>query len=156
MAEIALRPVAGSDLDAFFVHQQQPDAIHMAAFTPLQPGDRAAFDLRWRRILDGAGTARTVLLDGVVVGHLVCFGDRGAPEVTYWFDQSSWGRGVATAALTLFLDDVDDRPLHARVAAGNEASRRVLERCGFVVVGTDRGYANGRGAVVDETLLVLR
>lgn len=47
------------------------------------------------------------------------------------------------------------RPLHARAAADNAGSVRVLEKCGFTVTGTDRGYANARGAEIDEVLLTL-
>jgi RimJ/RimL family protein N-acetyltransferase len=45
------------------------------------------------------------------------------------------------------------RPLYARAARDNVASLRVLEKCGFVQVGTSRGWANARGEVVDEILL---
>jgi RimJ/RimL family protein N-acetyltransferase len=50
---------------------------------------------------------------------------------------------------------VPDRPLHARAAADNIASVRVLEKCGFVVTGHDRGFANARGTEIDEVLLTL-
>ena len=41
-----------------------------------------------------------------------------------------WGRGVATRALALLVDEVSVRP-HAYVAAHNVGSIRVLEKCGF-------------------------
>ncbi|NEE38241.1 GNAT family N-acetyltransferase, partial [Streptomyces sp. SID7982] len=34
--------------------------------------------------------------------------------------------------------------------------RRVLEKCGFVVTGTDRGFAQARGEEIDEVLVTLR
>ena len=46
-------------------------------------------------------------------------------------------------------------PLHARVAHDNVASRRVLEKCGFRVVGTDRGFVEARSREIDEIVLRL-
>ena len=42
-----------------------------------------------------------------------------------------WGRGVATQALALLVDEVSIRPLYAHVAVHNVGSIRVLEKCGF-------------------------
>ena len=42
---------------------------------------------------------------------------------------------MATRALAAFLSYDTARPLHARVAKHNLASRRVLEKCGFTVIG---------------------
>jgi RimJ/RimL family protein N-acetyltransferase len=41
---IALRPVADADLDALFDQMRDPESVWMAAFTPDDPDDRAAFD----------------------------------------------------------------------------------------------------------------
>ena len=46
----------------------------------------------------------------------------GKPEVTYWIGRAFWGSGVATEALTRFLDKVWVRPIYARVAKDNLAS----------------------------------
>ena len=54
------------------------------------------------------------------------------------------------------LGVVTERPLHARAAADNAGSIRVLEKCGFVVTGSGRGFANARGEEIDEVLLALR
>ena len=47
------------------------------------------------------------------------------------------------------------RPVLARVAYDNHASRRVLEKAGFVIIGHNRDYAAGRRAQVDELILRL-
>ena len=47
------------------------------------------------------------------------------------------------------------RPLTARVASDNVASRRVLEKCGFLVVATDHGFAQARSAEIEEYVLRL-
>jgi len=47
------------------------------------------------------------------------------------------------------------RPLHARVASDNVASRRVLEKCGFRVIATERGFAEARSAEIEDLVLRL-
>jgi hypothetical protein len=47
------------------------------------------------------------------------------------------------------------RPLHARVASDNVGSRRVLEKCGFRVIATERSFAEARSAEVEELVLRL-
>jgi RimJ/RimL family protein N-acetyltransferase len=155
-ADVRLRAVADADLDTFFVNQLDPAANRMAAFTAPDPTDRAAFDAHWARLrADDAVVVRTVLVDGAVAGNVLLFRHAGKPEVGYWIGRRFWGRGVASRALAEFLRDVRTRPVFARVAKDNTASVRVLEKCGFVVVGADRGYANARGAEVEEHVLRL-
>jgi RimJ/RimL family protein N-acetyltransferase len=45
--------------------------------------------------------------------------------------------------------------LYARVAKDNVASKRVLEKCGFMIVGEDKGFASARGAEIEELILKL-
>ena len=155
--DIQLRPVAPADLSIFFEHQRDPVACRMAAFTADDPNDRAAFDAHWQRILaNDTITVRTILADGAVAGHIATFLREGDLEVTYWIDRAMWGRGIATAALTAFLGVVATRPIHARAAADNASSLRVLERCGFAPFGRDRGFASARGEEIEEVILILR
>ena len=126
----------------------------MAAFTPADPDDRAAFDARLARVRDAPGiTHRAVTRDGLLVGSIASFVVDGDTEVTYWIDRSAWGGGVASRALSLLLDLVTVRPVFARAASDNLGSLRVLERAGFVGIGTARSFAQGRGAEIEETIL---
>jgi len=155
-AEVRLREVAEADLVDFFTNQLDPDANQMAAFTAPDPADLKAFSAHWSRLLaDEAVTVRTVLVDGQVAGNVLLFPHAGQPEVGYWLGRRFWGRGVATRALAQFLELIPTRPLYARAAKDNAASVRVLGKCGFAVVGEDRGYANARGAEVEEYVLRL-
>ena len=79
----------------------------------------------------------------------------GDLEITYWLGRDYWGKGIATQALALFLGEVDTRPIHARVAKDNIGSKRVLEKCGFEVVGESRWFANARNKEIDELILKL-
>lgn len=154
--QIQLRDVLASDLPLFFQNQLDPDANHMAAFTASDPADRAAFDTRWARILADDGTyIQTITFGGQAIGHVFSYQQAGATEVSYWIAREYWGQGLASLALHGFLQQQATRPLYARAAKDNLASVRVLEKCGFVITGEDRGYANARGEEIEEYILQL-
>jgi RimJ/RimL family protein N-acetyltransferase len=48
------------------------------------------------------------------------------------------------------------RPLYAHVARHNIASRRVLEKCGFVWLGEETAPTDAAGAAITEDILILR
>jgi RimJ/RimL family protein N-acetyltransferase len=138
---VTLRQVRPEDVPSFYAYQSDPQARELAA---VPARDRPAFDAHWRRIIaDDIGTARTILLDGEIAGYVMCFGSAEHREVGYWIGRSYWGRGVATRALSSFLAEIRDRPLHAHVAEHNAASMRVLEKCGFRRSGEPRVAADG-------------
>jgi len=153
---VVLRQVEDGDLDPFFEHWNDDDALQMAAFTPADAKDRAAFDERWTRMRNSRSVLlRTIELAGRPVGSIGSWDNDGQREVTYWIGRAHWGKGIATDALRAFLALEGTRPLHAATAADNLGSQRVLSKCGFRVVGSGRGYANARGAEVDEVLFQL-
>ncbi len=154
--QLTLRDVIDDDLPIFFENEQDSIAATMAAFTAKDPTDWAAFLSRWDKIrADSSIQIKTILVDGRVAGSVLVHGWFGDPEVSFWLGQEFWGRGVATRALSEFLTLVPTRPLYARVVKDNMASLRVLEKCGFKVCGEGRGFANARGAEVEESILVL-
>lgn len=152
-----LRAVDDADLDVLFEHWTDAESNRMAAFTVADPHDRQAFDERWGRLRsDPAVIARTIDLRGAVVGVVSSWDNDGVREVTYWLGREHWGQGLATRALGEFLAVVDTkRPVRAATAIDNIGSQRVLAKCGFRPVGEDRGFANARGAEVDEVLFRL-
>ena len=144
------------DIGLFIAHMRDPEARTMAAFTAEDPDDVAGEAARWVRIRNDPGNlTRTVLVDGLVAGHVASFFIEGDREITYWIGREWWGQGIATEALRRLLDLDPERPLHARVAEDNVGSLTVLERCGFRRTGRDRGYAAGRGHEIDELILQL-
>jgi len=153
---VTLRPLTDDDADDLFRMMRDPEAVRMAAFTPDDPDDRARFDAHLARIrTDPEITMRAVVCDGSLAGSIAGFPMEGDTEITYWIDRSRWGRGVATEALTLFLRVFETRPLHARAATDNVASRRVLEKAGFKAIGTEISYAPARRAETEETIFLL-
>jgi RimJ/RimL family protein N-acetyltransferase len=130
-----LRDVRPSDLPIFFEQQRDPDAVRMAAFFSR---DREAFDAHWAKILANPECLiQTIEHDGEVAGNIGSWQQEGQRYVGYWLGKPFWGKGIATRALREFLK-VDTRVLQAHVAKTNLASIRVLEKCGFNVVGEDR------------------
>lgn len=151
---VTLREVRDEDLPVFFAQQLDPMANWMAAFTSENPSDREAFDAHWIKIR-GRDTIqnRTILADREVAGYLASFLREDLREVSYWLGKDYWGRGIATEALRLFLEEWTERPIYARAAADNAASLRVLEKCGFVIIAEEHGFAAARGQEIKEYLL---
>ena len=151
-----LREVRDEDLPLLFEQWTDPIAEHMAAFTTPDQADWDAFERRWSRLrADESVITRAIVVDGEVTGTIGSWGDPGEREVTYWIGRSHWGKGIATGALSAFLAVDLSRPLHARVAYDNVASRRVLEKCGFHFIATERGFAQARSAEIEEHVLLL-
>lgn len=154
---IQLREVRAEDLSIFFMHQRDPQANLMAAFTAKDPSDRGAFDAHWAKIMaNPAIILRAILWQGQVAGSVLAYPSMDALEVSYWLGREYWGLGIATQALRLLLLEIPARPLVGRVVKDNLASLRVLEKCGFVIMGTDKGFANARNAEVEEYILELK
>jgi hypothetical protein len=101
---ITIREVESSDLETFYEHQFDPEAIRMAAFVCEDPKDKVAFD---------------------------------------------------TQALNRMLHLVVGRPIFARAATDNIGSIRVLQKCGFKIIGKNKDFANGRGEDTEEYILRL-
>ena len=88
----------------------------------------------WEGILKNkTTTARTIVYKDKIAGHILCWKEKYEQQVGYWIGKEFWGRGIASAALREFLHQVTIRPLYAHVATHNIASKRVLEKCGFVM-----------------------
>ena len=150
---VLLRDVRHDDLPIFFEQQLDPEANTMAAFAAR---GREAFMARWASTLgDPAIVKRTIIYDGRVAGNIVCFEQDGQREVGYWLGREFWGQGIASAALAAFLRHTALRPLHAYVARHNIASRRVLEKCGFAVVGEDKDFTEVADETIEATILKL-
>lgn len=154
---VYLRDVIPADLAAFYDQQLDPEANFMAAFTSKNATDRTAFNIHWEKILaDSKIVVRTILAGRKIAGYVLHHSWFDDPEITYWLGREFWGKGIASQAVKLFLEQQKLRPLYGRVAKDNLGSRRVLEKNGFVVIGEDKGYSNARGAEIEELILVIR
>jgi RimJ/RimL family protein N-acetyltransferase len=153
---VTIRPQTDADIEDVFRLESDELGSDMIAFLPRAPGDRTAFEQAWVRYTTTDGIIyRIVEVDGAFAGYVLSFLAEDERQVGYWIDRQFWGRGVASAALGLLLAELPGRPLFGRVAGDNSASRRVLEKAGFVLVDTVRELAPRRGHEIDELVLRL-
>ena len=154
--DIKLRPTVISDLDILFQFQTDKEGGYLAAFMSKDPTDKLAYITKYTKLLaDPTINNQTILLDNTIVGSVAKFVMEGDPEVTYWIDRKYWGQGIATKALSQLLAIETIRPIFGRVAFDNFGSQKVLEKCGFVKIGTDRGFANARQEEIEEFIYKL-
>ncbi len=150
---VHLRDVAEADLPLLYQFSLDPDSNRMAM---VHPRDGESFDAHWAKVLRSSDTvSKVILLEDRVVGKISCFGSDGTNMVGYWIDRAHWGRGIATRALVLLLEEVAIRPLTARVATTNLGSIRVLEKCGFRITGYEQSPATERYRECEEAIMVL-
>jgi RimJ/RimL family protein N-acetyltransferase len=130
--QIELRHVLASDLPLFFEHQVDPVAVRMVG---LPSRDHNAFYEHWSRIMqDKSIILRTILFEGQIAGYLTTFEREDVRQVGYWLGREFWGKGIATRALQLFLPIIPYRPLYGIATVENQASQKVLLKCGFKMV----------------------
>ena len=152
LSSITLRDVTESDLPILYEQQLDPEATAMAVFPSR---DRDAFMAHWAKIMVyEKNIIKAISYDGEVAGYILSWEMEGEREVGYWLGKAYWGKGIATQALTEYISIVKTRPLMAHVARHNIGSRRVLEKCGFKVIGEDK-YTNPAGVEVEEFVLKL-
>ena len=151
--KLRLRDVIVEDLPLFFEHQIDSEAVQMAAHPPRDPD---AFQSHWLELLSKQTVIpKTILVDDRVAGYILSFVYFGVREVGYWIGKAYWNQGIATQALLEFLDQVPLRPLRASVAKHNRGSIRVLEKCGFRLVGEEKEFANIDGNRVEGLVFEL-
>lgn len=151
--EVILRDVTESDLPVFYEHQRDVEACQMAAFTSRE---KDAFMKHWARILaDDSLQKKSIVVNETLAGNVVCFGPNDEREIGYWLGREFWGKGIATLALSAFLAENPGRPLLAHVAKHNIGSLRVLQKCGFSVIGETQGLPDGDDHQTEEYVLRL-
>ena len=153
---IILRKTELADLEFFFRFQLDEEANHLAAFTAKDRADKTAYIQKYSKFLnDPTKNTQTIIIENTIVGSIAKFEIEGQAEITYWIDKAYWGKGVATKALTEFLKTEKMRPILGRTAFDNVGSQKVLEKCNFVKIGSDKGFANARQAEIEEFIYKL-
>lgn len=80
-------------------------------------------------------------------------------EIGYWLAKPYWGRGIMTAVVTRACQRAFAEwglvKIAAQVFAGNRASARVLEKCGFELEGRLRKHFRKENALLDVNLYAL-
>lgn len=153
---IKLRPTEIADLDILFEFQLDEEGGHLAAFMPKDHTNKSAYISKYTRLIaDPTVNNQTIILNNSIVGSIAKFVMEGNAEITYWIDRKFWGQGIATKALNEFLRIESTRPILGRVAFDNFGSQKVLEKSGFVKIGTDKGFASARQTEIEEYIYQL-
>ena len=155
--KIELKDTKVKDLEILFDFQLDEDASYLAAFTPQNRTDKTAYIEKFTRVIsDETVNNKTIYIDDEIAGSIAKFEIEGEPEITYWIGKKFWGKGIASGALIQFLEIEKTRPIYGRVAFDNIGSQKVLEKCGFKKIGTDKGFANARGKEIEEFIYKLK
>ncbi|MBS7696808.1 MULTISPECIES: GNAT family N-acetyltransferase [unclassified Chelatococcus] len=87
----------------------------------------------------GISFHHAVVVDGVPAGVMSIRPQHGAMNLGYWLAEAHWGKGLATEAAAAYVSGFfagsSDVHLTSGAFSDNEASLRVQEKLGFVVVG---------------------
>lgn len=79
---------------------------------------------------------------------------RKSAEIGYWIGEPFWGKGIVTRALALATQYAFDtchlERIFANIFQGNEASKKVLEKCGFQFEGISRKAVFKNNMLIDE------
>ena len=155
--QITLAPREERHAVAFWHAAQAEHIRRMLPLTAASPEEAAA---QWRESQQPVTTSygRIILADGRYVGDVWCYGI--APDETPQamlsycvFDSSATGKGAATQAVLLFLQELHSRfsisTIGAFTYADNAASVRVLEKCGFMQ--QEAFTEDGRASLYYET-----
>jgi ribosomal-protein-alanine N-acetyltransferase len=102
-------------------------------------------------------------LDGVLIGTIGghnLFEQQQAIEVGYCMGRAWWGQGIMTEALGAVLDyflDVGFKQINARHRIENQASGRVMQKCGMEYLGLRKAdLIDSRGNRFDSIWYVMR
>lgn len=150
---VRLRSVEDRDLDVFFDHQADPQAVEMAAF-PAR--DKDQFAAHWAKVrADDTKVVRTIVADGMVAGNIGSWQENGQQLLGYWVGRECWGpRRRDTGARPVRGRGVDPAA-YAHVAVHNVGSIRVLDKCGFRRDRVQEAKAHAPDDGIEEFIFVL-
>ncbi|MGP9820685.1 GNAT family N-acetyltransferase [Salinarimonas sp. NSM] len=132
---------------------------------PYPPDEAAAFVLAARRAAMEGESLRLAIAPKAQPTRLVGMigiepNAAGEAEIGYWLGRPAWGQGFATEAARAMIDAffafTEGAALAASVRVGNPASRRVLEKSGFVFEGPGFRTSALRGSFPVDTFRLTR
>lgn len=154
---LVLKKTTEADLELLFEFQTDSDANLMAAFTPENPNDKEAYLKKWTGIVNNPSiNMQSIWVDDELVGSVIHFDMMGETNVSYWLNKTHWHKGYGSRALQEFVQLSSKRPLYGRVAFDNFGSQRVLEKSGFIRIGSHEEFANARQTVITEYIYELK
>lgn len=139
---LELRPRGVQEVTTYFYKSDDPEISGMLPRT-VTTLDQALENYRASLLPGAASFGQSIFVDGRHIGDVwcCCMEPGGKPEAMVSFcifDKVSWGHGIATWGLKLFLAEVRRQfaltVFGAFCYSSNAASRRVLEKNGFSLV----------------------
>lgn len=162
-ARLVMRAPSKRDLDGIVELANNRKVAEMLATMP-HPYTRDHAEQWLDKVKRGLGSSLVIFAKGekrIAVGA-AGFGHRKEGEyqgVGYWIGEEFWGRGYATEAVRAMIDhaftETDEEGLAASCRINNEASRRVIEKCGFQWTSTGLAQVAALGASVPVDRFVL-
>lgn len=80
--------------------------------------------------------------------------NRNTAEIGYWIGEPYWNKGIATVAVKIMVtygfEELNFVRIHTGVFEYNDASKRVLEKCGFQLEGIFKKNVTKNGRIWDE------
>lgn len=163
---LTLRPFTEADSEALWQLQSDAHVLRYWDEPPWTDPSQAERFLARCRSIEETGTGARVAVDltagGTFLGwcNLSNFdADFRSATMGYCFSQPAWGKGYATesgrALLAWGFEHLDLNRVQAEADTRNPASRRVLEKLGFVLEGTLREDCVVNGVVSDSWVLGL-
>ncbi|MFP2240389.1 GNAT family N-acetyltransferase [Pseudescherichia vulneris] len=141
---LSCEPLCEADWPFFLALEQNPDVMRYVDDLRAESVIRAAFDSRLPEWTPGAAHWLCLLVRETATGEPLgvtgyIHREADCAEVGFLFTPGAQGKGFASESLRAVCEFAfttgNIRRLIATVTAGNEASRRVLERSGFVLEG---------------------
>jgi RimJ/RimL family protein N-acetyltransferase len=162
-ARLVMRAPAKRDLDGIVKLANNIKVAEMTATIP-HPYTRKDAESWLEKVSSGHGYSLVLYARAekrTLVG-VAGFGHRGEehnPEIGYWIGEPFWRQGFATEASRALIDhaftETGIDALSASCRVQNEASRRVIEKCGFSWVSTGLNQVKALGASVPVDRFVL-
>lgn len=162
---LVLRPPRHADADVLARQFSDPEVTRMQLHAPTIHGRKeAACWVAGMRagIRDGHARFYVIEQDSMPIGIAGLTNlDSGIAEFGYWIGRAWWGKGFMSEAAPPILRAAWQistlEAIEAAHTADNEASGRLLVRCGFRYTGTIKLYSWTRGMnVVGRTMLLDR
>lgn len=126
----------------YFEKAQHPDIKAMLP-QKAKSVEEALSDYRKTLLLSSTSFGRIIRVDGNYIGDIWCYciDKSETPNAMLSFcvfDKACWNKGIASKAVSLFLEEVREkykiRTIGAFTFSENYASQRVLEKSGFLLV----------------------
>jgi [ribosomal protein S5]-alanine N-acetyltransferase len=138
MPAVELRPYCDEDVPLLQRYLNDPITTRYLTSAIAQPYTQADAEY-WVYHLSRSMGAQAIQWQGQFVGDIGAFCGNFekaySAEMGFWLGREFWGRGIATRALTIVTQQLFTQTKIVRASAqvfiGNNASCRVLQKCGY-------------------------